>query len=152
MPRGVRDQVWRATPLTSLSLHLLLLLSLTPPLATGDSSKPCALYEPPAPGIHCLHGEQVLETVTDSQWGWMVELYSSWCGHCQNFAPRLKELARELEAWSDVVRVGVMECTGGEKNRDMCSKLGVAAYPTIRVSTCVGFTLQSLFIYLLIFF
>ena len=69
----------------------------------------------------------------------MVELYSSWCGHCQHFAPRLKELAKEMEAWSDVVRIGVMECTGLKENQDMCNKMDVGGYPTIRVRRAKGY-------------
>ena len=65
---------------------------------------------------------------------WMVELYSSWCGHCQNFAPRLKELAKEIEVWSEVVKMGVLECTSSKDDQNMCGKMGIQGYPTIRVS------------------
>lgn len=67
----------------------------------------------------------------------MLELYSSWCGHCQNFAPRLKELANEIDVWSGVVKVGVLECTGSKEDQTMCGHMGVQGYPTIRVSMCV---------------
>lgn len=93
----------------------------------------CALYDPPSPGIHCYHGDQVLQVLADSQWAWVLEMYSSWCGHCQHFAPRLKEMARDIEPWSGVVRVGVLECTGSKESQNVCGKMDVQGYPTIRV-------------------
>ena len=117
-----------------MRLLLFISLFLTPPTPVcSNESQSCTLYQPPALGIHCFHGSQAEEAVTESKWAWMVEFYSSWCGHCQNFAPQLKELASEMEAWSDVIRVGVVECTASEKNQEMCGKMGVEAYPTIRV-------------------
>lgn len=93
----------------------------------------CALYKPSSPGIHCLRQDGAGDAVRVSRWVWMMEFYSSWCGHCQNFAPRLKQLAEELEAWSSVVRIGVLECTESKENQKVCGKFGVQAYPTIRV-------------------
>lgn len=100
---------------------------------TGGTPQPCALYLPPTPGIHCLRDTGAVETVSGSRWVWMIELYSSWCGHCQNFAPRFKKFAQDLEAWSPIVRVGVVECTESKKNQEVCTKFGVQAYPTIKV-------------------
>lgn len=129
-----RSVVALCSPLFPSSLLLLTFLSSLH--AVEDSAQLCTLYEPPAPGIHCLHGDQVLEALTESRWVWMLELYSSWCGHCQKFAPQLKELASELEVWSDFVRVGVVDCTAS-LNADKCTQLGVQAFPTIRVSMCM---------------
>ena len=112
----------------------LLSLSLPSPLhASPPTTKVCPLYEPPAPGINCLQSDQVKNTITNSRWVWVLEMYSSWCGHCQRFAPHMKELAADLEAWSDFVRIGVIECTD-QKNRDFCSKTGIKGFPTTRVS------------------
>ena len=83
-----------------------------------------------------MRDNEALEAVTNSDWVWMLEMYASWCGHCQQFAPRFKELARELEAWSAVVRIGVLDCTESSLHQQMCTKFGVQAYPTIRVSLC----------------
>jgi len=81
-----------------------------------------------------MRNDEAVQAVTSSQWIWMLELYASWCGHCQQFAPQFKELAKELEAWSSVVRVGVFDCTESNGHQQMCGKFGVQAYPTIRVS------------------
>jgi len=128
----VSMRLWTGKPSVVVYVAFLL-LALSPTFVSVASNQTCALYDSPTPGIHCFHGNKVLETITNSQWAWMVELYSSWCGHCQRFAPKLKELAAELEAWSDVFRVGVFECTGPKENVNICSQFGVQGYPTIRV-------------------
>lgn len=109
------------------------LLSLT--LFPTSFSKNCALYDPPVPGIHCFHGNQVDKAVTNSQTIWMLEFYSSWCGHCQHFAPVMKEIGAEVAPWSSVFKLGVLECTSSDENQEICSKYKVVGYPTLRVST-----------------
>lgn len=44
--------------------------------------------------IECLQGSQVAKRVTNSQQCWAVEFYSSWCGHCHNFAPAYRQAAK----------------------------------------------------------
>ena len=117
------------SPVFTLLLPLILLTYT--PLATKAQS--CALYDPPAPGINCFHGEQVLQAITNSRTSWMIELYSSWCGHCQHFAPAMKELGKDVKQWSSVVRIGVFECTESKENQNICSKFKIGGYPTIRV-------------------
>lgn len=128
---------WREMKLSTFTtspfpLPLLLLLTVVSQPAGSAAKGACALYDPPTPGLHCFHGEQLLQALRRSEWAWMVELYSSWCGHCQNFAPRLKELAEEVEPWGGMVRIAVLECTESKENQEICSKLQVQAYPTIR--------------------
>ena len=119
------------TSLVSPLLLVTLLLAYTP-LATEAQS--CALYDPPVPGINCFHGDQVLRSITNSRTSWMIELYSSWCGHCQHFAPAMKELGKDVKQWSSVVRIGVLECTESKENQEICSKFNIGGYPTVRVS------------------
>ncbi len=120
--------VWRC----SYKLLILLLLLLLP-LAHLKQSHTCTLYDPPSPGLHCFHGDEAERAVTESKWAWMLEMYSGWCGHCQKFAPKIKELGEEVEAWSHIIRVGLLECTGSDKNQETCGRMGVQAYPTMRV-------------------
>lgn len=94
----------------------------------------CALYDPPTPGIHCFHGYEINHAVTSSKTSWVVEFYSGWCGHCQHFASAMKEIGREIEPWSSVFKLGVLECTGSKVNQDICGKYKIEAYPTLRVS------------------
>lgn len=117
--------------LASTLLFLLLTLLTYSPLTARAQS--CALYDPPVPGINCFHGDQVLRAITNSRTSWMIELYSSWCGHCQHFAPAMKELGKDVKQWSSVIRIGVLECTASKENQNVCSKFNIGGYPTIRV-------------------
>lgn len=121
----------RLSSTTYLYTSCVLLVLLSAPMAS--LAKNCALYDPPVPGLTCFHGDQVIHAITNSPTSWMVELYSSWCGHCQQFAPAMKELGRDVKRWNSVIRIGVLECTGSKENQEICTKLGVGAYPTIRV-------------------
>lgn len=60
---------------------------------TFASAAECKLYSSD-PQVECLQGSKVTERVTNSERCWAVEFYSSWCGHCHNFAPAYKEAAR----------------------------------------------------------
>ena len=63
----------------------------------------------------------------------MLELYSSWCGHCQHFAPAMKKLGEDVKQWRSVIRIGVLECAASKENQDICAKFNVGGYPSIRV-------------------
>ena len=81
------------TPVTLwlVVLHQFTLLSV---ISTPASST-CSLYES-AVGVVCFHGDEVTSAITTSGTSWLVEFYSSWCGHCQHFAPTWKELAKDI--------------------------------------------------------
>ena len=115
---------------TSAYLYLTCLLLCAPLTSQAQN---CALYDPPVPGITCFRGEEVLRAITNSPTGWMIELYSSWCGHCQHFAPAMKELGRDVKRWSSVIRIGVVDCTGSKENQDVCTKFSIGGYPSIKV-------------------
>ena len=36
-------------------------------------------------------------TITATSNAWLVEFYSSWCGHCIDFAPAFIQLANDLK-------------------------------------------------------
>ncbi|XP_041050058.1 LIM/homeobox protein Lhx3 isoform X2 [Carcharodon carcharias] len=67
----------------------------------------------------------------NSSAAWVVEFYSSWCGHCVNYAPTWKALARDVKDWELAIRVGVMDCAD-EKNFAICAEYGIHFYPTFR--------------------
>lgn len=62
---------------------------------------------------------------------WIVEFYNSWCGFCQRFAPSWKALATDLRDWSDVVKVGAIDCSDDD-NVPICRDFDIMAYPTLR--------------------
>ncbi|KAM6954532.1 sulfhydryl oxidase 2 [Aplochiton taeniatus] len=62
---------------------------------------------------------------------WLVQFYSSWCGHCIQYSPTWKALAGDVEDWDQVVRVGVLDCAD-ESNFATCKDFGIHFYPTFR--------------------
>ena len=64
-----------------------------------DGGATCALYED-FKQMECFTADSISLALTDSETWWIVEFYSSWCGHCQHFAPTWKEFAVEVEGAS----------------------------------------------------
>uniref|UniRef100_UPI00398EE230 sulfhydryl oxidase 2 n=1 Tax=Pristiophorus japonicus TaxID=55135 RepID=UPI00398EE230 len=69
--------------------------------------------------------------LANSSNAWVLEFYSSWCGHCVSYAPTWRALARDVRDWELAIRVGVMDCAE-EKNFATCTEFGVHFYPTFR--------------------
>ena len=61
----------------------------------GASNGP--LYSSHDPGITLINHANISQTICQSNTAWMVEFYSSWCGHCIRFAPIFKELGQAVE-------------------------------------------------------
>ena len=64
---------------------LLAILLVISPVFAG-------LYSP-NDGVVLLENDTISTNIYDSDVSWFVEFYSSWCGHCQSFAPSWKRLA-----------------------------------------------------------
>ncbi|KAK9499836.1 hypothetical protein O3M35_002797 [Rhynocoris fuscipes] len=62
---------------------------------------------------------------------WFVEFYSSWCGHCQRFAPKWKTLAQEMHGWRNIVRIAAVDCSN-PFNTPLCRDYEVMSYPNLR--------------------
>ncbi|XP_071529825.1 sulfhydryl oxidase 2-like isoform X2 [Panulirus ornatus] len=69
-------------------------------------------------------------TIYGTENAWVVEFYSSWCGHCIEFAPTWKLFAKDVKDWEHTVKVGVIDCAADE-NIPICRSYEVMAYPTI---------------------
>lgn len=70
-----------------------------------------------------------LNGLYNGQTAHMFLLYSSWCGHCQRFAPTYKEYATAVQRWSRVILVTGVDCV---YDTPVCRKYSVRGYPTIR--------------------
>ncbi|CAI2357000.1 unnamed protein product [Caenorhabditis sp. 36 PRJEB53466] len=60
-----------------------------------------------------------------------IEFYSSWCGACIGYAPTFKKFAKQLEKWSPLVQVTVVNCAD-DKNMPLCREQSVSSYPTLK--------------------
>jgi len=70
-------------------------------------------------------------TVLESDRAWVVELYASWCGHCQRFAPVYDQFATDIYRWKSIISVAAMDCAV-EANSPLCRKYEVQGYPTLK--------------------
>ncbi|KAM4696041.1 sulfhydryl oxidase 2 [Rhinophrynus dorsalis] len=88
------------------------------------------LYGPQDP-LAILGKVSVNGAVFNSSSAWLVEFYSSWCGHCINYAPTWKDLASDVKDWDPAIRIGVLDCAA-EENFETCKDYGVNLYPSFR--------------------
>ncbi|KAF8381544.1 hypothetical protein PRIPAC_70686, partial [Pristionchus pacificus] len=121
--RGARRSRPAFLPLPSLLL--LLSLCFLPSTALADS-----LYDPSDPILE-LDNDNFNASVYGQKRAFFVEFYSSWCGACIGYAPTFKKFARQLESWSSVVQVTVVNCAD-DKNMPLCREHQIAAFPTLK--------------------
>ncbi|XP_069741471.1 sulfhydryl oxidase 2 isoform X2 [Narcine bancroftii] len=110
-----------------LTCHALLALAATFLMRHGHAAR---LYSSQDP-VTILEAQGARAMLVNSSTAWVAEFYSSWCGHCVNFAPTWKALASDVKDWELAIRVGVMDCAE-EKNFAACSEYGIHFYPTFR--------------------
>jgi len=66
--------------------------------------------------------------ITDPANGlWFLKFYAPWCGHCQQLAPVLHDIAEYLRG---KMAIGKIDCT---VERKLCSKFNVDGYPTLKI-------------------
>ncbi|CAG0920394.1 unnamed protein product [Notodromas monacha] len=88
-----------------------------------------ALYLKSDP-IQILTADTFNKNVLRSKTAWIVEFYSTWCGHCRNYAATWKQLAVQVYGWRKVIRLGAIDCAD-ERNTPICRTYQVIGYPTI---------------------
>ena len=81
--------------------------------------------------IVLLNNTNFQSTICGSSTAWLVEFYSSWCGHCIHFAPTYKQLAQDVYSWRGVMAVAAIDCAM-EYNMETCREYEVMGYPTIK--------------------
>jgi len=88
------------------------------------------LYKSTDPLVE-LRNDTIMKSLVGSKKVWIIEFYSSWCGHCQAFAPKWVRLAKQLQNWNRYIEVGALNCAN-ERNRDTCNTFNIEMYPTIK--------------------
>ncbi|XP_016408829.1 sulfhydryl oxidase 2-like [Sinocyclocheilus rhinocerous] len=78
-----------------------------------------------------LSSDSLKQTVLNSSSAWLLQFYSSWCGHCIQYSPTWKALAGDVKDWAQAIQIGVVDCAH-EKNFDVCKEFGIHFYPTFR--------------------
>ncbi|XP_037339225.2 sulfhydryl oxidase 2 [Pungitius pungitius] len=99
-------------------------------LAPGCLGTAARLYREEDPLV-ILSGRSLQPAVQNSSSAWLVQFYSSWCGHCIQYSGTWKALAQDVKDWRPVFSVGVLDCAQ-EDNFDVCKEFGIKFYPTFR--------------------
>ena len=83
-------------------------------------------------GITSFERSQVNETLQKTTKPWLIQFYSSWCGHCQHFAPTFKEFGIRAQGFTDVMGFGVINCAQ-EYNTQACRDYDINGYPSLKL-------------------
>ncbi|CAB1434425.1 unnamed protein product [Pleuronectes platessa] len=78
-----------------------------------------------------LGSSSLKPAVTNSSSAWLLQFYSSWCGHCVQFSGTWKSLALDVKDWQRAISVAVLDCAQ-EENFDVCKEYGIKFYPTFK--------------------
>nr|XP_020145197.1 LOW QUALITY PROTEIN: sulfhydryl oxidase 2 [Microcebus murinus] len=89
------------------------------------------LYRPGEDAVWVLDSGSVRGATANSSAAWLVQFYSSWCGHCIGYAPTWRALAADVRDWATAIRVAALDCAE-EKNQEVCRAYDVHFYPTFR--------------------
>ena len=81
-------------------------------------------------GIHSLT-TQTFEQIYGKSNAFLVVFYADWCGHCKSFAPKYKQLARDIILWKEVVQLAAVNCAD-PKNLPLCRDQQVLSYPYVK--------------------
>ncbi|XP_004613453.2 sulfhydryl oxidase 2 [Sorex araneus] len=114
----------RPAPARRWRLPALLVL-----LAAGAGA--ARLYRAGEDAVRVLDSGSVRAALANSSAAWLLQFYSSWCGHCIGYAPTWRALAADVRDWAPVIRVGVLDCAE-EQNHEVCRAYDVHFYPTFR--------------------
>ncbi|XP_065556580.1 sulfhydryl oxidase 2-like isoform X1 [Artemia franciscana] len=126
---------WLLRSIGMKSLVLLLIVAALVPSAASAS-----IFDDEFPALYNASDKLVIlskdnfypKVLNDTEHVWLVEFYSSWCGHCQYFAPIFKEFAKRVQPWSKLVKIGAIDCAN-ENNTEICRDYDIMGYPTMRV-------------------
>ena len=109
-----------------LSISLAIHVSLCAVPLRSD----CTLYSEAA-NIQCLTASNVASHLSHSPNLWLLEFYSSYCGHCISFAPTFQRLSNGIKEWNRFVRLGVLDCAPS-MNRATCQQFKITYFPCFK--------------------
>uniref|UniRef100_A0A8C8JN89 Sulfhydryl oxidase n=1 Tax=Oncorhynchus tshawytscha TaxID=74940 RepID=A0A8C8JN89_ONCTS len=115
--------ICRCLPERANRISIIFVFLFNPTLTTR-------LYSEEDPVV-ILTSATVKQTLVNSSTAWLVQFYSSWCGHCIQYSPTWKALAGDVKDWEHAIRIGVLDCAQ-ENNFDICKEFGIHFYPTFR--------------------
>ncbi|XP_078381919.1 sulfhydryl oxidase 1-like isoform X2 [Oculina patagonica] len=78
-----------------------------------------------------LENDTISSVIHNSQTAWVVEFYSSFCGHCHAFAPIWKKLAKMTKDWRHLIHVAAIDCAE-ERNLATCVHYQIEGYPSVK--------------------
>ncbi|XP_039714725.1 sulfhydryl oxidase 2 isoform X2 [Pteropus medius] len=107
---------------------LLVLLAAAAGPGAGGAAR---LYRAGEDAVWVLDSGSVRGATANSSAAWLVQFYSSWCGHCIGYAPTWRALARDVRDWAAAIRVAALDCAE-ERNREVCSAYDIHFYPSFR--------------------
>eukprot|EP00071_Canis_lupus_P008382 XP_005625491.1 sulfhydryl oxidase 2 [Canis lupus familiaris] len=108
------------------------LLVLLAAAAAGPGAGGAArLYRAGEDAVWVLDSGSVRGATANSSAAWLVQFYSSWCGHCIGYAPTWRALARDVRDWAAAIRVAALDCAE-EENHEVCRAYDIHFYPSFR--------------------
>nr|XP_046242417.1 sulfhydryl oxidase 2 [Scatophagus argus] len=78
-----------------------------------------------------LSSSSLKPIVSNSSSAWLVQFFSSWCGHCIQYSSTWKALAQDVKDWQQAISVAVLDCAQ-EENFDVCKEYSIKFYPTFK--------------------
>uniref|UniRef100_A0A3P8UBF0 Sulfhydryl oxidase n=1 Tax=Amphiprion percula TaxID=161767 RepID=A0A3P8UBF0_AMPPE len=99
-------------------------------LVPGTLGGAARLYTEEDPLV-ILSSGSLRTTVSNSSSAWLVQFFSSWCGHCIQYSGTWKALAGDVQEWQEAISVGVLDCAQ-EENFDVCKEFSIKFYPTFK--------------------
>ncbi|XP_076003686.1 sulfhydryl oxidase 2 [Genypterus blacodes] len=78
-----------------------------------------------------LNSSSLKTAVSNSSSAWLIQFFSSWCGHCIQYSGTWKALAQDVKDWKQAISIGVLDCAQ-EENFDVCIEYSIKFYPTFK--------------------
>ncbi|XP_054440135.1 sulfhydryl oxidase 2 [Pteronotus mesoamericanus] len=107
---------------------LLVLLAAAAGPGAGAAAR---LYRAGEDAVWVLDSGSVRGATANSSAAWLVQFYSSWCGHCIGYAPTWRALAEDVRDWAAAIRVAALDCAE-ESNHEVCQAYDIHFYPSFR--------------------